>query len=237
MLDLRRNLSYAVTHQIGADIIVGTYSSDKLFPTEKQIAQEFNISRTVTREAIKMLAAKGLLVSHTGRGISVMPIERWNMFDPDVLSWMLNARPPLFLLREFTQMRLAIEPEAARLAAENHGELQKMFAIEQALKKIERRNTLCDVNSFLMADIEFHIAILSASNNSYFLQMSKFVQIAMQANIANINQLTGIITSYQSYKNIFNDIRKGNGIAAAESVRKLLNDIIQVINESLVAAD
>lgn len=238
MFDSHRNITYTLTHQIGAAIIRGSYSADKIFPTEAELSSEFNISRTVTREAIKMLTAKGLLVSRPRRGISVMPVERWNMFDPDVLAWTLNVRPALNLLKEFTQLRITVEPEAARLAAENCNENGKMEAIRFALQKIEYRNSLPNVNEFLLADVDFHTAILSASNNSYFLQMSQFVKIAMRANIENANQLKGsVFSNYYSLKKIFDEINAGNGCAAADSVRELLNVVMMVVNESVTASN
>ncbi len=119
MLDTGRNLTHQLTHQLGAAIVQGQYAIDKSFPTEAELSQQFNISRSVTREAVKMLTAKGLIASRPRQGIRVMPSTHWNMFDADVLGWTLNARPSLELLREFTQLRMAIEPEAAALAAEN----------------------------------------------------------------------------------------------------------------------
>lgn len=238
MFDSCRNLTYALTHQIGAAIIRGSYSIDKIFPTEAELSLEFNISRSVTREAIKMLTAKGLLASRPRRGISVMPVEYWNMFDPDVLTWTLNAQPALDLLREFMQLRIAIEPEAARLAAENSNDKVKMDAIEDALKKMEYSSKFFNLNEFLVADIEFHIAILSASNNAYFLQMRQFIQIALRANIANANHPIGsAIANYHSNKKIFDEINAGNGCAAAGLVRKFLNALMIIINESPTASD
>src|SRR6187402_2345818 len=134
MLDSGRNLTHQLTHQLGSAIIQGSYAIDKSFPTEAELSHQFNISRSVTREAVKMLTAKGLLASRPRQGIRVMPSAQWNMFDPDVLAWTLHARPSLDLLREFTQLRIAIEPEAARLAADNRHDKPKMKAIGDALE-------------------------------------------------------------------------------------------------------
>src|SRR5690554_1818219 len=116
MLDAGRNLTYQLTHQLGAAIVQCQYAEEKSFPTEADLSAQFNISRSVTREAVKMLTAKGLICSRPRKGIRVQPPHLWNMFDSDVLNWTLSAKPSLQLLKEFTQLRVAIEPEAVALA-------------------------------------------------------------------------------------------------------------------------
>lgn len=234
MFDSCRNLTYGLTHQIGAAIIRGSYSINKNFPTEAELSIEFNISRNVTREAIKMLTAKGLIASRPRKGITVMPVDHWNMFDPDVLAWTLSARPVLDLLKEFTQLRIAIEPEAARLAAENRHDKIRMDAIWRALEKMNSSHKCLNLNEFLNADIDFHTAILAASKNPYFLQMRQFIRVALQTSVANTNQLKGMLTAkYHSHQIIFDEINNGNGEAAAGAVRALLNEIMVLINESI----
>jgi len=233
MLDSGRNLTHQLTHQLGSAIIQGSYAIDKSFPTEAELSQQFNISRSVTREAVKMLTAKGLLASRPRQGIRVMPSSQWNMFDPDVLSWTLNARPSLDLLREFTQLRIAIEPEAARLAAENCQDKARMKAIADALERMRKADLGQD--DPLGADIEFHTAILAASNNRFFLQLRQFIQVALRVSIASTNQLKGVLTAnYDDHKKIYDEICAGNADAASDAVRYLLNEVMQLINISLV---
>ncbi len=233
MMDSGRNLTHQLTHQLGAAIIQGSYAIDKSFPTEAELSQQFNISRSVTREAVKMLTAKGLLASRPRQGIRVMPSASWNMFDPDVLAWTLNARPSLDLLREFTQLRIAIEPEAARLAAENNSDTSAIHAIGVALERMRKADEGLD--DPLMADIEFHTAILAASNNRFFLQLRQFIHVALRVSIASTNQLKGVFTaSYEDHKKIYDEIVAGNGGAASDNVKCLLTEVMQLINFSLV---
>ena len=232
MLDSGRNLTHQLTHQLGSAIIQGSYAIDKSFPTEAELSQQFSISRSVTREAVKMLTAKGLLASRPRQGIRVMPSAQWNMFDADVLVWMQNARPSLDLLREFTQLRIAIEPEAARLAAENRHDQPKMNAIADALERMRKAGVGQDDS--LSADIEFHTAILAASNNRFFLQLRQFIQVALRVSIASTNQLKGVFaTNYDDHKKIYDEIYAGNADAASDAVRYLLNEVMQLINISL----
>ena len=233
MLDTGRNLTHQLTHQLGAAIVQGQYAIDKSFPTEAELSQQFNISRSVTREAVKMLTAKGLIASRPRQGIRVMPSTHWNMFDADVLGWTLNARPSLELLREFTQLRMAIEPEAAALAAENHKDAGRLKVIGDALARMKKADEGQD--DPLAADIEFHCAILAASNNRFFFQLREFIQVALRVSIASTNQLKGVLTAdYDDHKRIYDAISAGDQEGASKAVKTLLQEVMQLINVSLV---
>lgn len=232
MLDAGRNLTYQLTHRLGAAIIQGQYAVDKSFPTEAELSQQFNISRSVTREAVKMLTAKGLIASRPRQGIRVMPSSHWNMFDADVLAWTLNARPSLELLKEFIQLRMAIEPEAAVLAAENYRDASKIKIIRDALARMKQADEGKD--DPLAADIDFHCAILAASNNRFFFQLREFIQIALRVSIASTNQLKGALNAnYDDHKKIFDAICAGQPEQANTAVRALLLEAQALINKSL----
>lgn len=232
MMDSGRNLTYQLTHKLGAAIVRGEYAIDKSFPTEAELSIQFNISRSVTREAVKMLTAKGLIASRPRQGIRVMPGTHWNMFDADVLAWTLNARPSIELLKEFTQLRMAIEPEAAVLAAANHQDSAAIKPIASALMRMKKADEGQD--DPLAADIDFHCAILAASNNRFFFQLREFIQVALRVSIASTNQLKGVFNaSYDDHKKIYDAIAAGDGAAAAAAVRVLLVEVLQLINASL----
>ena len=235
MLDTGRNLTHQLTHQLGAAIVQGQYAVDKSFPTEAELSEQFNISRSVTREAVKMLTAKGLIASRPRQGIRVMPSAQWNMFDADVLSWTLNARPSLELLREFTQLRMAIEPEAATLAAANSANNPSIGAIGVALARMKKADQGLD--DPLAADIEFHCAILAASHNRFFFQLREFIQVALRVSIASTNQLKGVLAAnYDDHKRIYDAICAGDQAEANQAVKVLLVEVMELIDFSLSSA-
>lgn len=235
MHDNGRNLTYQLTHQLGAAIVEGQYAIDKGFPTEAELSLQFNISRSVTREAVKMLTAKGLIASRPRQGIRVLPSSQWNMFDADVLAWTLNARPSLELLKEFTQLRMAIEPEAAALAAANYHDAANIQIIADALARMKKAEAGNDDS--LAADIEFHCAILGASNNRFFLQLREFIQVALRVSIASTNQLKGVLSaSYADHEKIYTAIIAGDGEGAAIAMKALLVEALALINHSLVTS-
>src|SRR5690606_12361956 len=146
-----------------------------------------------------------------------------------------NARPSLQLLKEFTQLRMAIEPEAARLAAENAGDANLMKPIARALERMRKADQGED--DPLSTDIEFHCTILAASNNRFFLQLRDFIQVALRVSIASTNQLKGVFNaSYDEHKQIYDAIAAGDSEAAAASVRRLLFEVRDLINRSLASA-
>src|SRR6202046_2671841 len=99
-----QNLTYSIANQIGIAIVTGVYSADNPIPIEAELCREYGASRSVLREAVKMLTAKGLLGARPRQGTWVQPEESWNLLDPDVLRWLLERKFSLSLLIQFTQI-------------------------------------------------------------------------------------------------------------------------------------
>ena len=112
MTDNGRNLTFGMLDTLGRAIVTGGYEKQR-FPTEAELAEQHKVSRSVTREAVKMLTAKGLLTARPRKGTTIQPSSHWNLFDPDVLRWLLERKFSLRLLRQFSELRVAIEPAAA----------------------------------------------------------------------------------------------------------------------------
>lgn len=175
------NLSEQVTNELGRAIVAGEYSCESGLPTEAQLCEEYGISRTAVREAVKMLAAKGLISSRPRQGISVEQPSNWNLYDTSVLKWLLSSSPSLYVLKEFLQMRLAIEPEAAALAAE----FGRDEDIDQIGKAVEAMKAAAnDPNGSMHdADLAFHTSILFASGNRFFSHLRDFISTALNVSI------------------------------------------------------
>src|ERR671936_329887 len=112
----RRGLHGAVVHEIGVRIVRGELKPGDTLP-DNGLADEPAVSRTVLREAIKVLAAKGLVESRPKIGTRVRPRRDWNLLDPDVLAWQIEAGPDAHFLGQALELRRMIEPAAPRLAA------------------------------------------------------------------------------------------------------------------------
>lgn len=235
ILDGSRNLTQQLTYELGKAIVQGKYKVDASFPTEAELSAQYNISRSVTREAVKMLTAKGLICSRPRKGIRVQPAGQWNMFDSDVLNWTLAAKPSLQLLKEFTQLRAAIEPEAVALASAS-ASLTQIRAIELALQRMDLAEQGED--DALGADIEFHTRLLEASNNRFFIQFCDFIHAALRVSIACTSQLKTIRgASIADHRAVYEHIARGQGDKARECMRELLDEAMRLIVDSIALGE
>lgn len=153
----------AVAH-IARKILRGRLKAGASLPTEPEIGAELGVSRTVVREAVKTLAAKGLLVTGPRVGTRVRPIPDWNLFDPDVIGWRVAAGVDTKFLEDVVELRLAIEPMAARLAAKR-ADAAAIARIDGAYEAMAA--AVAGKGGYLAADLEFHQSILIAAGNQF----------------------------------------------------------------------
>ncbi|WP_016954119.1 FadR/GntR family transcriptional regulator [Catenovulum agarivorans] len=158
----KRSLYGQVANTLGERIVDGYYAQGANLPQEAKIMEEFEISRTALREAFKLLSAKGLIESKPKTGTKVSLKKYWNMLDPDVLNWCFASAQSKKVLADLFQLRQAIEPRAALLAAKN-GTDEQIAAIETAYLKMEAAEY--GTEQTLISDVEFHQSILAASGN------------------------------------------------------------------------
>jgi len=209
-----------VVQDLGIAIVTSAYTSEKPFPIEAEICAKYSASRSIVREAIKVLNAKGLLIARPRRGTSVRPENDWNLLDPDILEWMLKRRFSLSLLKDFTRARLAIEPNAAAEAARTASEEQ----IANIGRMLDRMREAAKGNlEPLESDIAFHLSILEASNNPFFHNMSPMIETALHFSIRFTNKrLKQRFASVEEHEIIFNAIADRDQEKAAKETRDLL---------------
>jgi DNA-binding FadR family transcriptional regulator len=177
-------LTFGLMEVLGRDIVHGKYDGQP-FPNELALGVDYAVSRTVVRETVKMLVARGILASASRRGTFVQPREAWNVLDPDVLRWLLDRARSGDWLRQFTQLRLAIEPLAAALAALQAKPAQ-IAAIGDSLEQMRLAQLEGDA---LAADTGFHFAVIEASNNPFLDQFRR----ATSSGLGRAIRLTGAL--------------------------------------------
>ena len=230
-----RNLAQQVVHELGKKIMQGNYKVGDSLPSEAALCTQFNISRTATREAVKMLTAKGLISSRPRQGIKVVDSKHWNLFDVDVLNWILLGKPDLYLLRHFLQLRLAIEPEAAFLAAQ-YGQEGELKAIESALARM--KNATNGQDDTHEADIEFHHSVLSASNNPFFIQLKNFITTALKVNLRFTNRMIPVtVAEYQAHVDIFDHIKNKRSQAAFDASLITQKATLAIVNKQILTLE
>ena len=183
-----RNLTSTITQDLGRAIVTGHFNGIP-FPYEADLCKQYGASRPVLREAVKMLTAKGLLSARPRQGTSIQPEDQWNLFDPDVLHWMLERKFTIELMTDFTEVRLAIEPRAAALAAHCATDVQ-LRKITDAIERMVAADAGDD--DALAADIGFHVAVLEASNNRFFRQFTDLAEATLRFSIRRTNAYKGV---------------------------------------------
>lgn len=223
-----RNLTHSIVHDLGIAIIQGKYSPDGMFP-EGELCEAYGVSRTVLREAVKMLTAKGLIGSRPRQGTRVLPESEWNLLDPDVLRWLLERKFSIGLLLEFTEVRLAIEPRAASRAARVASAEEKaaiMAAIERMMAA--ERNE----DNPLTSDIAFHVAVLKASGNRFYERLTDLTETALRFSIQRTNEYKGVRTgNVLDHKRVADAILAGDSEEARSQMFQLLQGALDLMRD------
>lgn len=226
--ELGRNLTYGLLDNLGRAIVTGRFEKDG-FPTEAELAKQHGVSRSVTREAVKMLTAKGLLSARPRQGTVVQPTTSWNLFDTDVLRWLLERQFSVELLKQFNQLRVAIEPEAAALAARfaDDADLQRIGDGLERMKAAEQ-----GLDDTLEADIAFHVAILRGSGNPFYAQFREVVSTALRTSIRFTNRIKGRTASVADHAAVRDAIVARDPDKARTAMRDLIGDVLELIDNA-----
>ncbi len=155
---------------LGQAILAGRYAVGASLPPEPLLCEELGVSRTVVREAIKSLVAKGLLSTGPKVGTRVLPDAHWNWFDPDVVAWQAKCGLTPEFLKDLQELRRVVEPAAVRLAAERASS-EDIAHIEAAYAGM--KHAVEKGGDYVTHDLRFHEGLLQASHNRMLIQMSK----------------------------------------------------------------
>lgn len=216
-----RGLREQVVRALGIDIVSGRYPADALLQLDTEIVDRFRVSRTVLREAVNALAAKGMIEARARIGTKVLPRRKWNMFDPDVLVWHFEAGPDVEFLTSLREIRLGVELEAASLAAERRSDQQAARLLSCA-DRMEKATT---TEQFAVADLEFHSVIAEASENPFMASISSLVKVALAAAFTISSPITApqsMAAVVRSHRRIAEAIRE----QVPEDARKAMQTVI-----------
>jgi DNA-binding FadR family transcriptional regulator len=222
-----QNLTYAIVERLGEAVVTHAYANRNPFPIEAELCKQFGASRTALREAVKMLTAKGLLSARPRQGTRIEPEECWNLLDPDVLRWLLERKFSLELLAEFTEVRMAIEPMAARLAARNPTP-ERLAPIRDAVERM--RAAARGEDDPLASDIAFHVAVLHASSNRFYIQLEGLINTALRTSIRVTNQFKGVpLADIDDHKKVLDAIEEQDPEGAAAAMSAMLEETMELI--------
>ncbi|WP_044301173.1 FadR/GntR family transcriptional regulator [Rhodopirellula sallentina] len=232
MSSTRRNLCEQVVHDLGLRIVSGVIEPGDAIPQEWTLCEQMGVSRTVVREAVKSLAAKGLIESRAKRGTIVRPMYDWNHLDHDVIGWQAGADESGLNLVRLTEFRQAVEPKAAAMAAER-ATSEAIERIEDAWKEMDR-TAGNDVEGFLAADIRFHTEIMQATGNPFFSPVANVIGASLEASLRVTNCLPpDNIPSVPLHEKVLQAIRDRQAMAAHDAMLSMLMDAANRIDRAL----
>lgn len=165
-----------VARDLGIRIVSGQLSPGEILEGEIAASEQFKVSRTAYREAIRILAAKGLVHSRPKIGTQVSPRKEWHLLDPDVLTWIFAGEPADGLIESLFELRSIVEPDAARLAAMRRSDAQ-LARMKAGLDGVAKHGF--DSEEGRRHDEEFHSALLEASGNDFVISLTSGVAAAI----------------------------------------------------------
>jgi DNA-binding FadR family transcriptional regulator len=213
-----------IVRAMGVSILRGDYPEGALLPAEGDLMAQFGISRTVLREVLKTLAAKGLVVSKTRVGTKVRNQVDWNMFDSDLLGWRLELGMDLRFLNSLYEIRLAVEPAACALAAlrRTDDSIARMRALIDEFRQAgHSRMTFAEV------DLALHLEIAAASGNPFMRSVGAIIEAALMASFVNsapVDDLDRQKSSTERHAAIVEAIARGDAVGAADAMTSVIED-------------
>lgn len=216
-----RRLHGAIAHKLGTAILSGQYAPGDTLSGEVAFAEELEVSRSAYREAVQVLTAKGLVESRPKAGTRVLPRNRWNLLDPDVLAWAFAGEPDIDFVRNLFELRAIVEPAAARLAAERRDKAD-LKTMKDALAAMRRHTLATDAGR--AADRDFHNAVLNATRNDALLVLTASIGAAVNWTTQFKQRSRALPRNpIPDHVRVYDAIAAGDGEAAADAMRTLVD--------------
>jgi DNA-binding FadR family transcriptional regulator len=211
----------AIARDLGLQIVAGRYRPGHVLDGEIDASDRLEVSRTAYREAVRILAAKGLVESRPKVGTRVSLPERWHLLDPDVLSWIFEREPNDRLLSALFELRRIVEPQAAALAAERRNEAD-LAAMAQALAGMKEHSLT--VQAGRVADQSFHAALLRASGNAFVASLISSIEAAVTWTTIFKQRHDQLARDpVPDHVRVYEAVRAGNPAAAQRAMTALLD--------------
>lgn len=215
---------------LGTAIVSGTYSPGRVLTLE-EVSAQYGLSRSVAREAIRVLESMGMVASRRRVGITIQPSENWNVFDPMVIRWRLESGDRTALLVSLSELRRGFEPAAAALAA-RRADPHQCRIMAAAVSDMVMHGRSGDLDAYLIADKIFHHALLEASGNEMFRALNGVV-----AEVLNGRTHHGMMPATPNPKaidlhdDVARAIRLGDEAAAERAMRAIIDEAAHAVQQ------
>lgn len=228
-----KNVHGNTVDHLGEAIIAGRYLAGSLLPPEPMLCEALGVSRTVVREAVKSLIAKGLITTGPKVGTRVLSEDHWNWFDPDVINWQSKAGLTPEFLRDLQDLRRVVEPAAMRLTAER-ATAQDIADIEDAYAGMKR--AVEGGGDYVTFDLRFHQGLLRACGNRMLVQMSKALGALLRTSFEiSTRRKNGPRSSLPLHREVLDAVIAHNPDRAEKAIRVLIDGARIDIEEVLAS--
>lgn len=222
------SITNMILEDLGASIVSQKIGTDGPTVIEADLCETYGASRSVMREAIKMLQSKGLISSRPKQGTRICSEEKWNLLDPDVLRWILERDFSLPLLREFTEIRMGIERQSVLLACRNATEEDKVSMLNcvEEMEAAERGES-----DPLQSDIDLHLSVLQASHNRFLIAHTPLIDTALRFSIRLSNQYKRVrIANVSDHREMVEAINAGDSFRAVQLIDSMMFEVMKFIS-------
>ncbi|NML87241.1 FadR/GntR family transcriptional regulator [Polaromonas sp.] len=216
---------------LGEAIVSGRYAVGGSIPSESVLCEELGVSRTVVRESVKSLVAKGLIVTGPKVGTRVLSEDQWNWFDPDVIAWQAKAGFTPEFIRDLQDLRLVVEPAAVKLAA-TRATADDIAAIEIAFAGMKR--AVEEGGDYISFDLRFHQGLMRAAQNRMLAQMSKVLNALLRTSFEiSTARKDGPKSSLPLHRAVIDAVIARDPARAEKAILKLIDGAHQDIEQVL----
>ncbi|HEY4467481.1 MAG TPA: FadR/GntR family transcriptional regulator [Klebsiella sp.] len=219
-LAAQKNISWVLAEKLAQKILTGEYQPESILPGEMELGEQFGVSRTAVREAVKILAAKGMLLPRPRIGTRVMPRSSWNFLDKELLAWWLTEDNFSEVVSHFLVMRESLEPQACFLAAmtgtpEQKAQLNALMEEMVELKRNFQRERWIEV------DMAWHKHIYEMSGNPFLTSFASLFHSAYHTYFTSITQ--NEVVKLELHQAIVDAILENDGTRALSACQTLLS--------------
>lgn len=233
VIDFRGILGTAVS-ELGSRIVGGEWPPGTALPREADLSVMLGVSRSVVREAVRILGAKGLLRSRTSDGTRVTPLDEWRLLDPDVMDWWIRAGDTAVLLRDLLKLRLVLEPAVARLATETadapaRAAIMAAWAAKAEVFATPGPDPAARRRRFIETDVGFHRAFLAAVESRLLQQLFAAIEAALtmlfdtqMRDRGYVTTMIGMEESHRLHAEVIDAFERRDPAGAERAMRHLL---------------
>ncbi|MFT2815662.1 FadR/GntR family transcriptional regulator [Leifsonia sp. A12D58] len=225
------SLHSRVLDDVGTSIVDGTYPAGSIIRSD-EIGQRLGVSRSVAREAVRVLQTIGLVESVKRLGIRVLPHSAWNAYDPTLIRWRLAGAGRAAQLRSLTELRAAVEPMAAELAATHSPQILsgELMATAAQMRTVGRSG---DLEHFLELDILFHKLVLHGSGNEMFAKLDGPIAAVLSGRTElGLMPTHPHETALQWHVDVADAIQGGHPLAARESMELIMRRTVSEVEST-----